>query len=250
MVPVTVDIAIPVLNEEKDLTPNIEKVLTFLREPALGYFRVQLVIADNGSIDQTPAIGKALALGHPGHVRYVRLEQKGVGRALKRVWNESSADIVGYFDVDLATDLNHLPQALEACSRQGADLVYGTRLHRQSVVRGRTLKREITSRVFNTLVRFYLGTGFSDGMCGFKFLRRAILGSLQQAGAVSDGWFFSTELLATAEWMGYRLYELPVRWTDSSDSRVKIVRLSLQYLEAMRVLKKKKPASGWSEKKI
>jgi glycosyltransferase involved in cell wall biosynthesis len=243
MAPLTVDIAIPVLNEEKDLTPNIEKVLTFLRELALGDFRVQLVIADNGSIDQTPAIGKALALRHPEHVRYVRLEQKGVGRALKRVWNESSADIVGYFDVDLATDLNHLPQALEACSRQGADLVYGTRLHRQSVVRGRTLKREITSRVFNTLVRFYLGTRFSDGMCGFKFLRRAILGSLQQAGAVSDGWFFSTELLATAEWMGYRLYELPVRWTDSSDSRVKIVRLSLQYLEAMRVLKKKKPAS-------
>jgi len=243
MVSLTVDIAIPVLNEEKDLIGNIEKVLIFLRAPSLGAFRVQLVIADNGSTDQTPAIGKALALRHPERVRYVRLEQKGVGRALKRVWNKSTADIVGYFDVDLATDLNHLPEALEACGRQGADLVYGTRLHRQSVVWGRTLKREITSRVFNMLVRFYLGTHFSDGMCGFKFLKRAIFGPLQQAGAVSDGWFFSTELLATAEWIGYRLYELPVRWTDSSDSRVQIVRLSLQYLEAMLVLKKKKPAS-------
>jgi glycosyltransferase involved in cell wall biosynthesis len=243
MPPLTVDIAIPVLNEEKDLTPNVETVLAFLNEPYFGDFRLQLVIADNGSTDQTPAIGKALVLRHPDRLRYVRLEQKGVGRALKRVWNESTADIVGYFDVDLATDLNHLPEALAVCARQGADLVYGTRLHRQSVVRGRTLKREITSRVFNTLVRFYLGTRFSDGMCGFKFLRRAIWGPLQQAGAVNDGWFFSTELLATAEWMGYRLYELPVRWTDNSDSRVKLVRLSLQYLEAMRVLKKRKPVA-------
>ena len=49
-------------------------------------------------------------------------------------------------------------------------MVYGTRLHQDANVISRSLKREITSRLFNSILKKYLGTGISDGMCGFKFI--------------------------------------------------------------------------------
>jgi glycosyltransferase involved in cell wall biosynthesis len=236
----TVDLVIPVLNEEIELEQNVRKVLAFAKDPRLQSYDLRIVIADNGSTDRTQQIARDLTTRNAGQVAYVRLEERGVGRALKKVWMESTADIVGYFDLDLATDLKHLPDALDALTIQGFDITYGTRLHKKSEVIGRSLKREITSRLYNGLLHLYLGTQFSDGMCGFKFLKRDIFLRLYDAGAVSDVWFFTTELLAVSEWEGFKLYELPIRWTDSPDSRVRIVRLALESMKAMRELKRRK----------
>ena len=237
----TFDVTIPVLNEAETLERQVRILYDFLKQhfPAPGQWRI--VIADNGSTDATADIAGRLGAELP-EVYLVRVPEKGVGLALKTSWGQSEADIVGYMDLDLATDLRHFIQAYHALTSEGFDVVYATRLHRQSRVVGRTLKREIVSRVFNLLLKLYLGTRFSDGMCGFKWLHRRHLPALMDGGAVSNGWFFSTELLAIAEWKGLKICELPVRWTDDvSGSKVNIPRLAKRYLAAMRVLKHKKP---------
>lgn len=234
------DITIPVLNEEATLVQQIHILHGFMCKH-MNDIAWNITIADNGSTDKTVEEALFLVWELP-QVRLVQVPEKGVGLALKTSWAQSNADIVGYMDLDLATDLNHLIQAYNALSTEGFDLVYGTRLHRKSRVIGRTLKREITSRVFNFIAKTYLGTRFSDGMCGFKWLRREHVPALMAGGAVSDGWFFSTELLAVAEWQNLKICELPVRWTDdTTGSKVNIPKLAKQYLRAMRVLKKRKP---------
>lgn len=236
----TFDVTIPVLNEEATLAQQVGILHHFLTEHFPDPHQWRIVIADNGSVDRTRAIAEELSRELPG-VTWVSVPRKGVGLALKTSWTQSKADIVGYMDLDLATDLPHFLEAYRAIADEGYDLVYGTRLHPRSRVIGRTLKREITSRVFNLILKVYLGVGFSDGMCGFKFLRRDLLDDLLAGGAQSDGWFFSTELLTVAEWQGRRLCELPVRWTDDvSSSRVRILPLAKQYLKAMRVLKERR----------
>lgn len=238
----TFDVTIPVLNEAPTLERQVRTLHRFLQEhfPQKGQW--QIIIADNGSTDDTPHIAAALGDEMP-EIKLVRVPEKGVGLALKTSWTQSQADIVGYMDLDLATDLQHFIQAYNALNSEGFDLVYGTRLHKQSRVVGRTLKREITSRVFNFIVKARLGTRFSDGMCGFKWLKREHVKPLMDGGAVSNGWFFSTELLAVAEWSGLSICELPVKWTDdTTGSKVNISRLAKQYLKALEVLKQKKPA--------
>ncbi|MCK6692760.1 MAG: glycosyltransferase [Thermoanaerobaculia bacterium] len=237
----TFDITIPVLNEEETLDRQIRILHDFLCRHFPDRSQWHIVIADNGSTDRTAHIAESLT-GELPEVQLVRVPEKGVGLALKTSWTQSRADMVGYMDLDLATDLQHFIQAYNALASEGFDLVYGTRLHPKARVIGRTLKREITSRVFNFIVKIYLGTRFSDGMCGFKWLKREFVRPLMEGGAVSNGWFFSTELLAVAEWKGLKLCELPVRWTDdTSASKVNIGRLARQYLRAMAVLKKRKP---------
>lgn len=236
----TFDVTIPVLNEEETLDRQVRILHDFLSEhfPTPGQWRI--VIADNGSTDNTRHIAAALGDELP-EVHLVRVPEKGVGLALKTSWQASTADVVGYMDLDLATDLKHFIQAYNALDTEGFDLVYATRLHPKSKVIGRTLKREITSRVFNLILKLYLGVKFSDGMCGFKWLRRERLPELMAGGAESNGWFFSTELLTVAEWKGLKMCELPVVWRDdTTSSRVNIRRLAMQYLRAMQVLKGKR----------
>jgi glycosyltransferase involved in cell wall biosynthesis len=236
----TFDVTIPVLNEEPTLERQVLILRDFLKKhfPAEGQWRI--VIADNGSKDRTLDIANALHAKYPEIVP-LTVPRKGVGLALKTSWGQSKADIVGYMDLDLATDLPHFLEAYDAIARKGYDLVYATRLHPKAKVIGRTLKREISSRGFNLLLKMYLRVGFSDGMCGFKWLKREVYPPLHAGGAVSDGWFFSTELLTVAEWKGLKMFELPVKWTDdTSSSRVKIVPLAKQYIAAMKVLKQRK----------
>lgn len=233
-----IEITIPVLNEQDTLKTQIEKILNFINKECNKYGEICLVIADNGSIDKTQEFSKELE-ANSTQVRYLRLEQRGVGRALKSSWQSSTADIVGYMDLDLATDLKHLHQVFDALLNKNFEIVAGTRLAKESIVIGRTPLRNFTSKVFNKILNFKFNGNFTDGMCGFKFLKRTILNDLILSGADNDGWFFSTELLIVADYKKYKLLDLPVVWTDDQNSKVKIIKLSIEYLKAMNILKKR-----------
>ena len=227
-----IEITIPVLNEESTLAEQVRKTHDYIQTNLSDIGIIRIVLADNGSTDRTQEIALELQKSL-SDVRSLRLEQRGVGRALKASWTQSSADIVGYMDLDLATDLSHLRPALEALKANKADIVTGSRLAKGAKVIGRKPLRNVTSFGFNLIVKLIFRTSFSDGMCGFKFLQRSVLAPLMQTGANSDGWFFATELLITGEHLKYRVMDLPVTWTDDPNSKVKVLKLTIEYLKAM-----------------
>lgn len=236
----SIEITIPVLDEEATLHAQVRTVRDYLDHNLADLGPITLVIADNGSTDATPVIGSELERELAG-VRYLRLNQRGVGRALKSSWGQSSARIVGYMDLDLSTDIRHLRPALKMLVADEADIVTGSRLAKGARVIGRSPLRSVTSRGFNLIVRAMFGTSFTDGMCGFKFLKRGIVDELRSAGAVSDGWFFATEVLICGEYLGYRIGDLPVEWKDDPNSKVNIAKLTLEYLKAMQALRRRLP---------
>lgn len=236
----TFEITIPVLNEEETIQQNVLFLHQFLTEHFPDKSQWTILIADNGSTDNTEKLSLELTQKYP-EIKLIKLSEKGVGRAVKKSWTASKADIVGYMDLDLATDLPHFLEAYKAIAIDGFDIVYGTRLHPQSQVLKRTLKREISSRAFNLILKMYLRTKFSDGMCGFKFLKQKHISDLIAKGADNDGWFFSTELLTVAEWAKLKIYELPVKWTDDpGNSKVKVIPLAKKYLTSMVALNKRR----------
>ncbi|MCB0620018.1 MAG: glycosyltransferase, partial [Saprospiraceae bacterium] len=96
----TFDVTIPVLNEEATLDRQVRILYAFLHEHFPDPTQWQIVIADNGSTDDTPAIAGKLVEELEG-VALVKVPKKGVGLALKTSWSQSQADIVGYMDLDL-----------------------------------------------------------------------------------------------------------------------------------------------------
>jgi len=214
----TVEIVVPVYNEEQGLDRSIRRLHEYLssRFPIAWL----ITIADNASTDQTWAIACSLAAELDG-VDAVRLDQKGRGRALRAVWSASDSPVVAYMDVDLSTDLDALLPLVAPLVSGHSDIAIGTRLAPGSrVVRGP--KREAISRSYNLLLRAMLRSGFSDAQCGFKAVRTEVARTLLPL-VEDNGWFFDTELLVLAEANGLRIHEVPVDWTDDPDSRVDVV---------------------------
>ena len=227
------EVVIPVHNEEVALADTVHRVTRHLDTLPWTW---QVTIADNASTDGTPLEAHRLAREYPG-VRVVTLAEKGRGRALKRVWSESDAEVLAYMDVDLSTDLNALMPLVAPLLSGHSDLAIGSRLTRGSnVVRGP--RRELVSRGYNVLLRSTLRTRFSDAQCGFKAIRRPVAQALLPL-VEDDTWFFDTELLVLAERSGMRIHEVPVDWVDDPDSRVDVLRTALDDLRGIRRL-------GWS----
>lgn len=224
----SVDIVIPVLNEAHVLEQSVETVLRYgARELDCGY---RVVVVDNGSTDGTQDVARRLSDLHSA-VDFLHLEQKGRGRALRHAWLQSRADIVCYTDVDLSTDLRHLPELIDAIAEEGYDIAIGSRLMSRSIVK-RSVKRELISQAYNVILRYALSVGFSDAQCGFKALSRAAVEAI--VPHVEDqSWFFDTELLVLAERAGLRIKDVPVIWREDDDSRVKIFQTALDDLKGV-----------------
>lgn len=214
-----VDVVIPVLNEAHVLQKSVVTVREFLTQHMPCQWRV--VIVDNGSSDGTDAVARRLSREY-SDVQFIHLPRRGRGRALRHAWTQSNADIMCYTDVDLSTELTALPKMVQAIAVDGFDLATGSRLLPQSRTT-RSPKREFISRCYNIFVKAVLWTSFSDAQCGFKAISRNACATL--VPEVEDqSWFFDTELLTLAEKRGYRIADIPVRWIEDDDSRVKIVK--------------------------
>jgi len=225
-----VDILLPVYNEEHVLAASTARLTAFLEEKNPP-FRWRITIGDNASTDRTLACARELAEKDP-RIHVAHLPQKGRGRMVKHAWKESPADILAYMDIDLSTDLEDLTPLIEAIT-QGADIAIGSRQYPGArVTRG--FKREAISRGYILLLKLMLRFPFTDAQCGFKAATRNVVDKLFPH--IEDNeWFFDTELLHVAHVLGYRVAELPVRWIEDTDSRVKILRTA--WLDVLGVLR-------------
>jgi glycosyltransferase involved in cell wall biosynthesis len=237
-----INITVPVFNEEKELAASVNRILDFVR--ASSSHEYEIVIADNGSTDRTRDIAYQLQ-NQSNNVHVLSLTEKGRGRALKKAWSQSDADILCYMDVDLSTDLSFFPLLIQPLITGDSDLAVGSRLLDPTLTK-RGLKREFISRSYNLLVKVMFRTFFSDAQCGFKGISRHTAERLLPL-TEHTGWFFDSELLILAEKSGCRIFDLPVRWTDDPDSRVKILRTALEDINGLVRLRRKLWSRKWRE---
>ncbi len=230
----TIDVVIPVYNEERALPVSVPKVLAYFDAHPEHEWRV--VVADNASTDRTLEVSRALEAEHPGRVAVIYIPVKGRGIALRTSWLTSPADVVAYMDVDLSTDLAHLSALVDPIAAGEVDVSYGTRLHKDSQT-NRGFKREFISRSYVFILRTIAGLRVTDAQCGFKAMSREAARSLIPL-VRDNAWFFDSELLLVAQENGYRLREVPVRWEEDTDTRVHIVKTATDDLRGIWRLKR------------
>lgn len=225
----SLDIVIPVYNEEIELADHVETLVAYL-ESNLPDFEWTVTIADNASTDRTLSIAKKLIKQYR-QVHAIHIPEKGRGRAVKYAWLSSNATIHCYMDVDLSTDLKHVPPLVRSLLR-GYDIAIGTRNARTSRVYGRSMLRTFTSKMYISLIKFLFWVKFGDAQCGFKAITdkcaKKILPHIED-----NAWFFDSELLIFAEKLGYRIYEEAVTWIDNPGSTVRVVKTAQGDLEGL-----------------
>ena len=213
---IEVSAVIPVYNDRIALETAIPRSLSALEGITPAF---ELIIAEDGSSDGTPDLVREKAAADT-RIRLLHSDERlGRGRALTRAFSEAKGRIVCYYDVDLATDLAHLRELIGAI-REGSDIATGSRLLPSSNVT-RTGEREVASRVYNVLVRAFLGSRIHDHQCGFKaFDRVKILSLLPSVRATH--WFWDTEVLVRGQRAGFRVAELPVVWRTGKGTTVRL----------------------------
>ncbi|KPJ85079.1 hypothetical protein AMJ57_04400 [Parcubacteria bacterium SG8_24] len=223
-------IALPVLNEAGVLERSVGRLVDRLRSD-LADFDTTVIIADNGSDDRTPELGRGLAELHP-EVVYLEVAGRGKGLAIRRAWETAEADIYAFMDIDLSTDLAALRPLTEAVAG-GAALALGSRRRSGAEVE-RSRGRLFLSWCYRQLLRLVFRTAVSDAACGFKAVSAEVV--RQVLPEVRDSrWFFDTELVLRAEHAGFGIKEIPLRWREQAAgdrrSKVNVIKVAWEYLK-------------------
>lgn len=211
-----VSLVLPAYNEAERIVRCVERAVETLEKITPSF---EVIIAEDGSTDETPSLAAELADIY-AQVRHLHSDTR-LGRAggMVRAFRVAEGEILAFMDVDLATDLSHLQELIQAI-RDGFDVATGSRLMKESDVT-RSFKRTILSRGYNFLVRLLLKSKIRDHQCGFKAFRRDMLFEIIDE-LEDEHWFWDTELLVLAQKKGYRIYEFPVKWVDGEMTKVNL----------------------------
>ncbi len=222
---VDVSIVLPAYNEARNIERAVKAVIETMDRTGYDY---EVIIAEDGSTDGTDKIASRLADGKK--VIHLHSDQRlGRGKALNRAFTKARGKVVAFLDVDLSTDMAHLPELIDAAFRYG--IAVGSRLKKESKTE-RPIKRDFPSKVYNFLVRLLLNSKVSDHQCGFKAFKKDIITRILPL--VKDNhWFWDTEVLVIAQRLGYSVYEIPVRWKQGEETRVSVAKDSMYMFKCL-----------------
>jgi glycosyltransferase involved in cell wall biosynthesis len=234
-----VEFIIPCHNEEQILEKNSLKLLNFLNDQNYS-FDWKIILVLNGITDNSITIAEKLKKQNQKIDLFI-IKEKAKGNALKTYLNYSSANFLIYMDIDLAVSLENITGLVENLLKNNYDLVIGSRLLPESKT-NRSFFRELSSRIYIFLSKIILGHSFSDLQCGFKGMTKDLFSNTSKY--IEDkNWFFDTELLIFANFLNYKIKEIPVDWAEDRyekrTSKIKILSDSLIFIKNLWKLKKR-----------
>lgn len=208
---VSVSVIIPAFNEGALLYVTLTEIEAYCR----GHFKLfEIIVVDDGSVDNT-----ALEAERVKNVTVIRLPQnRGKGFAVKTGVQKARYDYILFMDADNSTSIEELPAFLQAA--QNADIVIGSRaLFNSKVILAQNYVKRTIGRMGNLCIKTLLGLPVHDTQCGFKLFtsQAKYIFELQTL----DRWGFDFELLFIAKTNRLTISELPVRWVNRAQSRVK-----------------------------
>ncbi len=220
-------LVIPAYNEVARLPQTLIEACDWLDERLeVGdlFSDYELLVVDDGSSDATVAEANAFFADH-GRGRGSVLAQgrnQGKGAAVRAGMLAVDGDIRLFMDADHSTHVCEIAKAWPLLM-QGADVVIGSRQHAESdIAQHQSWLRESMGKCFNRMMQSMTGIALQDTQCGFKAFRAAaaeVLFSRQQA----KGFSFDVEIIYLAQRAGMRIVEIPVRWVNEENSRVRML---------------------------
>jgi dolichyl-phosphate beta-glucosyltransferase len=220
-------VVIPAYNEAERIVPTIGAIASHIS--SLG-FPWELLVADDGSTDDTVALVKELELAN---VRVLETTQNGgKGSAVRRGMLAANGRYVLFTDADNSTPIEELDRLMKAVESGGYDIAIGSRAAEGAEEANKSRLRHLMSGGLRLLVRTVLGIGVRDTQCGFKLFTREAAHRLHRAQKLF-GFSFDLEILYLAQKLGYRVAELPVRWFDAPGSKVDTRKEAQRFLRDM-----------------
>jgi dolichyl-phosphate beta-glucosyltransferase len=246
---IQLSIVIPAYNEQTRLPRTVLETIRWCTARHLDF---ELIIADDGSRDETLALGRIFEESDV-RIRVLACPHMGKGAAVRMGILNARGRIILFMDADGATPLNEIPKLLVAIE-EGRDVAIGSRVvQRPGEVEIKAhFHRWLIGRTFAFLVNLFAIEGIGDTQCGFKMFRReAALAIFSRQKTV--GFAFDVEILFIAKRLSLSIAEIPVNWLSRPGSKVNLVTDSIKMLwdiSRIRWLHRNFRASSYSERLV
>jgi glycosyltransferase involved in cell wall biosynthesis len=236
----SVEIVVPCYNEEERL--DAEAFIAALDQNA----HINFVFVNDGSADGTLAALTSLQAMNPERITVLSLEKNsGKAEAVRQGLLYASsvgATFIGYWDADLATPLDAIPDFISIMDKfADVEVVFGSRRALLGHRINRTLKRRAVSRLCGTLARQAIRLPVADTQCGAKLLRTGPALSRALREPFTAGWLFDVELFTRlSTFMTDRsraFYEQPLaEWEEVAGSKITTTAILKSGLQMLRLI--------------
>lgn len=224
-------IIIPAYNEEERIIPTIGAIASHISDMGMPW---ELIIADDGSTDQTIALVEGLAFAN---LRLLKAERNGgKGSAVRRGMLAARGQYLLFSDADNSTPIEEIHNLLAKLESGAYDLAVGSRAVVGAAEGHKSWLRHILSGGLRSIVRHVLQIDVRDTQCGFKLYTREAGHRLHTAQTLM-GFSFDLELLYLARRMDYRVAEVPVKWVDAPGSKVNMAKEVRRFLRDLLQIK-------------
>jgi len=208
-----ISIVIPVFNEEDTISNTLKTIKEYLTKRR---FKYELIVVDDGSKDKTASLLKK----HPNIKILLNKKNMGKGYSVKRGVMSAKLDWILFSDVDLSTPIEELDKFIAL--KDECDVLIGSRNLPESIIEIKQPPlRSAMGKMFSILVRLLFLKGINDSQCGFKLFRKAAAKNIFKRLTI-EGFSFDIEALLIARKLGYSIKEIPVRWKNRKESKVRL----------------------------
>jgi len=220
-----ISIVIPAYNEERRLPGSLERICAYLKKRG---WDGEVIVVDDGSTDQTARIVTEWQKQIPTLRLVQNGQNRGKGFSVRRGILEARARIAIFTDADLSSPIEEADKLLGVMGGGKYEVAIGSRaVDRRLITVHQSRLREVAGIIFNKIVQLVTGLKIVDTQCGFKaFAMEKMKPVFEQQRTERFG--FDPEILFLAKQNGLRIAEVPVRWAHDADTRVRMVRDSLQ----------------------
>lgn len=218
----SISLVLPMFNEIDYIQKTVSKAVSIL-ESFISDF--EIIIVDDASNDGSEKIADTLS-GNDNRITVIHHKKnRKLGGVLKTGFSAATKEIVIYTDMDMPFDLSLLGRLITFMDN--ADIINGGR-----TVYKESFKRRLYSKVYNTIIKVIFGLRVKDVNFALKIFKKNILKSLKLK---SEGSFISAEALIKAQYIGYKIKEIPVPYSPRNwgCSRLSSVRVILRIIYEM-----------------
>jgi dolichyl-phosphate beta-glucosyltransferase len=218
--PVYVSLIIPAFNEEARIGKSLDRILSFLRSQP---YRSEIIIVDDGSQDQTVEVVRKFDQASDRIQVLKNGRNLGKGGAIRSGMLQAKGEYLFFSDADLSVPIETLSLFLSNLEKN-SDVTIGTRQKAGAKIEvHQPFYREFMGKIYTTLSNWILGLQVSDFTCGFKGFRREVARDLFSQQRLNN-WSSDAEIIYLAQLKGFRITEIPVRWCNDRETKVRLWR--------------------------
>jgi len=202
-------IVVPCYNEEKTLEQCVARV----REIADEEIRLEIIIVDDCSSDDSLAIAHGLARRYPESKVLQHSDNQGKGAALRTGFQQAGGDIVAVQDADLEYDPRDLKRLVGPIREGRADVVLGSRFLSAGAHRVFYFWHSMGNKFLTLLSNMYTDLNLTDMETCYKVFRREVI----QGIPIRENRFgFEPEIVAEIAHQRLRIYEMGISYAGRS----------------------------------